>query len=167
MVELQLPSYPALKVPVVLPFLANSILALGGLETEGIFRVSGDNDCIFELKSRIDRGHHQLVSCLPSCCLIQNGIDDPHVAASLFKLRLRELEEPLVPTHLYNAALVATKSPADAIEFVTGLPVLHRRVLLSVISFAQLFLHPDVIFQTKMTLHNLCKFLAVNLRLIM
>ena len=60
--ELQTPSYPELKVPVILPFLADGILALGGLASEGIFRVPGDNDSVSELKSRIDRGHYQLVS---------------------------------------------------------------------------------------------------------
>lgn len=60
--SLQERSYPDLKVPIVLPFLADGILALGGMSAEGIFRVPGDNDSIFELKSRIDRGHYQLVS---------------------------------------------------------------------------------------------------------
>lgn len=60
--ELQVSSYPELKVPVILPFLANGILALGGLSSEGIFRVPGDHDCVSELKSRIDRGDYRLVS---------------------------------------------------------------------------------------------------------
>ncbi len=63
--RLQATSYPDLKVPVILPFLADGILALGGLQAEGIFRVPGDNDSVAELRARIDRGHYQLVS-LPS-----------------------------------------------------------------------------------------------------
>lgn len=59
--SLQSRSYPSLKVPVILPFLADGILALGGLTSEGIFRVPGDADAVSELKSRIDRGHYQLV----------------------------------------------------------------------------------------------------------
>lgn len=61
--DLQARSYPSLKVPVILPFLADGILALGGLKAEGIFRVPGDGDAVSELKSRMDRGHYQLVSC--------------------------------------------------------------------------------------------------------
>ena len=60
--KLQAPSYPDLKVPVILPFLADGILALGGLYAEGVFRIPGDGDTISELKSRMDRGHYVLVS---------------------------------------------------------------------------------------------------------
>lgn len=60
--EYQERSYPNLKVPVILPFLADGILALGGTRCEGIFRIPGDNDSVSELKSRMDRGHYQLVS---------------------------------------------------------------------------------------------------------
>ena len=59
--KLQARSYPALKIPVILPFLADGILALGGLQSEGIFRVPGDGDLVSELKALIDRGHYQLV----------------------------------------------------------------------------------------------------------
>ena len=59
--ELQNRSYPNSKVPVILPFLADGILALGGTQSEGIFRVPGDADSVSELKSRMDRGRYQLV----------------------------------------------------------------------------------------------------------
>jgi len=62
--QLQARSYPDAKVPIILPFLADGILALGGTYSEGIFRVPGDADTVSELKSRMDRGHYQLVrSC--------------------------------------------------------------------------------------------------------
>jgi hypothetical protein len=85
----------------------------------------------------------------------QNGIDDPHVASSLFKLFLRELSDPLVPSSLYNDALSSSKSPEDAIAFVQRLPICHRRVLVFVISFLQLFMEERVVEQTKMTPSNL------------
>ena len=59
--SLQASTYPDLKVPVILPFLADGILALGGPQAEGIFRVPGDADSVSELKSRMDRGHYVLV----------------------------------------------------------------------------------------------------------
>lgn len=84
--KIQAELYPNDRVPIILPFLANSILILGGASTEGIFRVPGDMDGVSMLKNRIDRGQYQL-----------NGVDDPNVPASLFKLWLRELQEPLIP----------------------------------------------------------------------
>ncbi|WVQ70683.1 hypothetical protein IAR50_000205 [Cryptococcus sp. DSM 104548] len=150
--DLQKKSYPQLKVPVVLPFLADGILALGGMESEGVFRVPGDGDCVAELKSRMDRGHYQL-----------KGIDDPHVAASLFKLWLRELEEPIIPTALYNDALIASRSYADVFDIVQRLPLYNKRVLVFVVSFVQMFLKADVVKQTKMGPLNLALVLAPNI----
>ncbi|WOO78826.1 Rho GTPase-activating protein 39 [Vanrija pseudolonga] len=145
-------AYPELRIPIILPFLADGILALGGTEAEGIFRVPGDQDAIADLKARIDRGHYQL-----------GGIDDPHVTGSLFKMWLRELDEPLVPTKQYNAALEASKDVDNTIIFLKKLPDHNRRVLLFVISFMQLFLDPAVVAITKMTPSNLALVLAPNI----
>ncbi|WVQ85889.1 hypothetical protein IAT38_008057 [Cryptococcus sp. DSM 104549] len=150
--ELQRKSYPQLQVPVILPFLADGILALGGLHSEGIFRVPGDGDSVAELKSRMDRGHYQL-----------KGIDDPHVAASLFKLWLRELEEPIIPTSMYNDALIASRSARECLEIVQRLPTYNRRVLLFVISFVQMFADPKVVEVTKMGPMNLALVMAPNI----
>lgn len=75
--------------------------------------------------------------------------------ASLFKLWLRELEEPVIPTDMYNAALTASKSTSESLGFVSRLPVYNRRVLLFVISFFQLFVRSEVVNTTKMTPQNL------------
>ncbi|OXC68647.1 hypothetical protein AYX13_02852 [Cryptococcus neoformans] len=150
--DLQKTSYPQLKVPIILPFLADGILALGGTRSEGIFRVPGDGDCVAELKSRMDRGHYRL-----------KGIDDPHVVASLFKLWLRELEEPLIPTALYNDALIASKDYQQVVEIVQKLPVYNRRVLVFVVSFVQIFIQEKVVEKTKMGPMNLALVLAPNI----
>ncbi|WWD08443.1 hypothetical protein V865_006555 [Kwoniella europaea PYCC6329] len=150
--DLQKRAYPTLKVPVILPFLADGILALGGLQAEGIFRVPGDGDSVNELKSRMDRGHYQL-----------KGIDDPHVASSLFKLWLRELEDPIIPSSLYNDALSASKTCEESIDFLKRLPIYNRRVLIFVISFIQLFMKDDVVRVTKMTPGNLALVMAPNI----
>lgn len=158
--QLQASSYPNLKIPVILPFLTDGILALGGTQNEGIFRVPADADSVSELKSRIDRGYYQLVGTLSLLAsmtdtVLQNGIDDPHVAASLLKLWLRELEEPVVPTELYNEALAASKVTSECLHFVSLLPTYNRRVLLFVISFFQQFMRDEVVEITKMTPQNL------------
>jgi hypothetical protein len=77
------------------------------------------------------------------------------VAASLFKLWLRELQTPVVPTELYNQALAASKSPAECLGFVRRLPTYNKRVLVFVISFIQLFIKPEIVEITKMTTQNL------------
>ena len=89
----------------------------------------------------------------------QTEIDDPHVAASLFKLWLRELQEPLIPSDMYNDALASasSKHPEMPIIFVRRLPKYNRRVLLFVIGFFQLFCRDEVVAQTKMTPSNLGK----------
>ena len=85
-------------VPRILPFLANGLLALGALQTEGIFRVPGDGDAVTELRVRIDRGCYEF------------GVEaDVYVVASALKLWLRELAEPLVPMALYQACLDAAE----------------------------------------------------------
>ena len=50
-----------LAIPHILPFLAESIISLGGTRAEGIFRTTGDLDSIGEMKARLDRGEYHLV----------------------------------------------------------------------------------------------------------
>ncbi|KAJ6497827.1 hypothetical protein C8R45DRAFT_1211640 [Mycena sanguinolenta] len=150
--RLQERTYPQQKVPIVLPFLADGILALGGGKSEGIFRVPGDGDSISDLKLRIDKGYYTL-----------DGVDDPHVLASLMKLWLRELCDPLVPDEMYNECITNSKDPSACVHIVERLPTINRRVVLFVISFLQLFLEDKVQNVTKMTPANLALVMAPNL----
>lgn len=93
-------------------------MALGGTKSEGIFRVPGDSDSVSELKLRIDRGYYNL-----------EGVDDPNVLASLMKLWLRELLEPLVPEEMYNECVTNSKDPEACIHIVKRLPTISRYVL--------------------------------------
>lgn len=150
--KIQQRTYPALKIPIVLPFLTDGILALGGTKSEGIFRVSGDAELVSELRLRIDRGVYTL-----------EGIDDPHVLASLFKLWLRELREPLVPSEMYNQCVACSSDPERCVEMVKALPTLNRRVVLFVVSFLQLFLDDRIYKATKMSAEALSLVVAPNL----
>lgn len=150
--RLQERNYPSEKIPIVLPFLADGILALGGTKCEGIFRVPGDGDSVSELKLRIDRGYYTL-----------ENVDDPHVPASLLKLWLRELLDPLVPDELYNDCISASSDPPACVSLVRRLPTINRRVVLFVISFLQLFLEDKVLACTKMTAANMALVMAPNL----
>jgi hypothetical protein len=60
--QAQKESYPDKEIPIVLPFLADAIIELGGLSTEGIWRIPGDNETLKQMKARMNRGHYQLVS---------------------------------------------------------------------------------------------------------
>jgi hypothetical protein len=135
-----------LPVPRILPFLAESIIALCGTRTEGIFRLPGDFDSIGEMKARLDRGEYHLVShCFtPGHDWIelravegQTGIEDPHVLTSLLKLWLRELEEPVIPENMYTEALQASRDPATSCALVGRLPPTERYVLIFIIGFLQ------------------------------
>ncbi|KIJ50528.1 hypothetical protein M422DRAFT_776995 [Sphaerobolus stellatus SS14] len=150
--RLQARTYPSLKIPIILPFLADGILALGGTKSEGIFRIPGDADAVSDLRLRIDKGVYTL-----------DAIDDPHVPAGLFKLWLRELREPLIPNELYNDCIECAGDPEKVVEIVRRLPGLHRRVMLFVVSFLQLFLEERIVGATKMTAENLALVMAPNL----
>ncbi|KAG6920068.1 hypothetical protein DXG01_010136 [Tephrocybe rancida] len=151
-IRLQERKYPQQKVPIILPFLADGILALGGLKSEGIFRVPGDADSVSELKLRIDRGYYTT-----------DGVNDPHVLASLMKLWLRELCDPLVPEEMYNECITSSKDPSACVQIVERLPTINRRVVLFVVSFLQHFLEEKVQSLTKMTPANLALVMAPNL----
>ncbi len=145
-------TYSHLQIPIILPFLADGILALGGTKSEGIFRIPGDGDSVSELKIRIEQGFYNL-----------EGVDDPHVPASLLKLWLRELADPLVPTELYNDCVACAREPEACVAMVARLPTINRRVVLFVISFLQLFLEEKIMGVTKMTAANLALVMAPNL----
>lgn len=150
--RLQERNYPHMQVPIILPFLADGILALGGTKSEGIFRVPGDSDAVSELKLRIDKGFYSL-----------DGVEDPNVLASLLKLWLRELCDPLIPDELYNDCITNARDPSACVQIVRRLPTINRRVVLFVISFLQLFFDDKVLSVTKMTAPNLALVMAPNL----
>lgn len=104
------------------------------------------------LKLRIDKGYYTL-----------DGVDDPNVLASLMKLWLRELSDPLVPDELYNECVQNSKDPEACIQIVERLPTINRRVVLFVISFLQIFLEERTQTITKMTPANLALVMAPNL----
>lgn len=150
--RLQERNYSHEKIPIILPFLADGILALGGMKAEGIFRVAGDSDSVSELKLRIDRGYYTL-----------DSVDDPHVLASLLKLWLRELCDPLVPDEMYNDCITHSREPETCIQLIRRLPTINRRVVIFLISFLQFFLEEKVQAATKMTSANLALVMAPNL----
>jgi len=112
----------SLDVPAIVLVLIASVQSLGGLTTEGIFRISAAKKDIDRLKEQINQGNYQVKE------------KSPHVAAGLLKLWIRNLPEPLIPSHLYEEAVKIGKKQseiqaADIRKFTSKIPVLNRRVI--------------------------------------
>ncbi|EPQ27190.1 uncharacterized protein PFL1_05113 [Pseudozyma flocculosa PF-1] len=157
--ETQRDAYPHIQVPIVLVFLCNALLAVDALRTEGVFRVAGDAELVTELKVRIERGHYRLDGVVG----IGGSDGDVAVLASELKQWLRELEEPLIPTSLYERCLQMAEQPSQCIDLVRTLPTPARRTLLYLVSFLQLFTQPWVVRQTKMPAESLALIFAPTL----
>ncbi|CAG8760739.1 15551_t:CDS:2, partial [Acaulospora morrowiae] len=149
--ELQKKTHPELKLPRILPFLADAILELKGQSSEGIFRVPGDAEFITELKLRIEKNRYDI-----------SGITDPNVPSSLLKFWLRDLVEPLIPTDFYDRCIKHAEDKDMTIEIVKSLPEINKRVVVYTIDFLQKFDNPETVTQTKMNVHNLAMCFAPN-----
>uniref|UniRef100_A0A3Q2XCT0 Rho GTPase-activating protein 39 n=1 Tax=Hippocampus comes TaxID=109280 RepID=A0A3Q2XCT0_HIPCM len=148
--ERQSELFPDRKLPWVQVQLSQYVLALGGAQTEGIFRVPGDIDEVNALKLQVDQWR------------IPENLSDPNVPASLMKLWYRELEEPLIPMNFYNQCVSNCDDPVAAIAVVQSLPELNRLVLFYFIHFLQVFAQPSNVAVTKMDVNNLAMVMAPN-----
>lgn len=52
--HLQEVAHSEVPIPLAVILLCNSLLSLGGMRTEGIFRISADSDSLNELKASVD-----------------------------------------------------------------------------------------------------------------
>eukprot|EP01089_Gocevia_fonbrunei_P014907 TRINITY_DN4223_c0_g1_i4.p1 TRINITY_DN4223_c0_g1~~TRINITY_DN4223_c0_g1_i4.p1 ORF type:complete len:307 (+),score=49.60 TRINITY_DN4223_c0_g1_i4:649-1569(+) len=149
--EHQKTKYPQLVVPMCLTVLSDAVIRLGGCSVEGIFRIPGDSESMYELKAEVEKGNYDAQT------------KDPNVAASLLKLWLRELPEPLIPMRFYEKCLATVDDPKKAVKIVQKLPKLNRRALSYLIKFLQVVGDPANQVKTKMTLDNLAMVFAPNL----
>lgn len=125
----------------------------GGLEADGLFRVSGSMDVVQHLQKCYDRGE---TNCFES---VECG---PHEVATLLKLYLRELPESLIPQAVYHDMVAAAndpKDPAEAIAQIMGdLPDYHLVPLSAILQLLyRVGRRSDV---NKMTFSNLATCLA-------
>ncbi|XP_071016781.1 rho GTPase-activating protein 39-like isoform X2 [Oncorhynchus clarkii lewisi] len=148
--ERQSELFPDRKLPWVQVQLSQYVLALGGAQTEGIFRVPGDIDEVNALKLQVDQWR------------IPENLSDPNVPASLMKLWYRELEEPVIPMAFYKQCVSNYDDPVAAITVVQCLPELNRLVLCYFIHFLQVFAQPANVSVTKMDVNNLAMVMAPN-----
>lgn len=130
---LQRDRFPNRELPWIQTTLTRQVLARGGILTEGIFRVSADADEVSALKSCLDRFEDGTILA---------ASQDAHAPASLLKLWVRELYEPLIPDSFYTECVSmrhddAEASAANVAALVDRLPDLNRRVLCHLIRFLQ------------------------------
>jgi len=146
---------PDAELPLILTVLCSKISALKGAATEGIFRVPGDVAQMTALRLAMEGGDYAAESV---------SVVDPHVPGSLLKLWLRELEQPLVPSELYDAAIAAAHAdtPAESIAVAEQLPELNRRVAAYVVEFLRALARPENVPLTKMGMPNLAMVFAPN-----
>lgn len=148
--EAQAKRFPSLKLPWILPTLAESVLYHQGASTEGIFRVPGDIDMVNAQKLKLERWE------------VPTEVSDPHVPASLLKLWFRELHEPLIPEQFYEKCVNNCDDPTVANALAMSLPEVNRLVLSYLIRFLQIFSLPNTSSVTKMDVNNLSMVWAPN-----
>ncbi|XP_076237649.1 myTH4 and RhoGAP_KIAA1688 domain-containing protein RhoGAP93B isoform X2 [Calliopsis andreniformis] len=156
---LQRDRFPNRELPWIQTTLTRQVLARGGILTEGIFRVSADADEVSALKAWLDRFEDSTILA---------ASQDAHAPASLLKLWVRELYEPLIPDSFYTECVSmrhddAEVSAANVAALVDRLPDLNRRVLCHLIRFLQIFARPEVVARTKMDANNLAMVMAPNI----
>jgi len=130
-----------LGIPTPMEALMKYIKQLGGLQEEGIFRLSASKEDVQALAAALDKGF--------IAGKYQFFNTSPHVPAVMLKRWLRSLKEPLVPSKMYAQAqhLVrpdggySSGEPSESLKkearaFVANLPTIHRNVLIALIKFA-------------------------------
>ncbi|CEG77300.1 hypothetical protein RMATCC62417_12080 [Rhizopus microsporus] len=143
------------SIPIVVAK-CGSFLKKNGLETEGIFRVSGNMKRVNALEFQFDQGASHY------------GLDfnwdgyTVHDAANLLTRYLNKLPEPVIPTEYYlafrdvmnNNVYHTTEERIDAFQaLIQDLPPPHRHLLLYLLDTLSLFAANAS--QTKMTTSNI------------
>ncbi|KAF9113983.1 hypothetical protein BGX27_000376 [Mortierella sp. AM989] len=144
--------WAAWRVPRLMVFLKESVINLGGLTAEGIFRISGDLGAVAELRARIELGNYDIA-----------GITDPHVPCSLLRLWIRDLPEPIIPYDLYQQCIQGAQDKDVVAKVVSSLPLWHKETIIYLVSFLKAFNNASVREATKMSLSNLAMVFAPTL----
>ncbi|XP_066449153.1 rho GTPase-activating protein 25 isoform X2 [Eleutherodactylus coqui] len=145
-------------VPILMEKCADFILE-NGLNEEGIFRLPGQDNLVKQLKEAFDAGERPSFS----------RDTDVHTVASLFKLYLRELPEPVIPWSQYEDCLACENTMSIDVE--KGHEELLKQIRLlpkenyNLISFICRFLYEVQKNSSvnKMSVDNLAMVIGVNL----
>lgn len=141
-----------LSLPRIFLMFKRAIEDLGGLEREGIFRVSSNF-------TEVDRVYSSIV-----CGNYEVEFDDPHVAAQCLKKWLREMQEPLFPSSSNGKIIDALSMLTTDVHFAETcllqifkeLSTVRQLVIKGVIRIMRDIAFPDNIKINKMSISNLC-----------
>ncbi|XP_030057717.1 rho GTPase-activating protein 25 [Microcaecilia unicolor] len=145
-------------VPILIQKCADFILEQG-LNEEGVFRLPGQDNLVKQLRDAFDAGERPSFDCNT----------DVHTVASLFKLYLRELPEPVIPWAQYEDFL--SSAHLMSIDEVKGHEALMNQVILlprdnyNLLRFICRFLYEIQLNSSvnKMSVDNLATVIGVNL----
>lgn len=145
-------------VPVVMQLLLEAVTALNGETVDGIFRKASERDSMLALQRCIEHGDYAELRNPGASALL----DSAHIPADLLKTWLRGLKEPLIPFSLYDNAISAAKTDADACIRVVHAAGAARTACLRVLLqfMARLSQHSGA---TQMTISNLALVIGPNL----
>ncbi|MEQ2282377.1 hypothetical protein AMECASPLE_000044 [Ameca splendens] len=149
---------PQRVVPVLVELCA-SFIRENGLKEEGLFRAPGQTNHVRELQDAFDRGEKPVF----------DSSTDVHTVASLLKLYIRELPEPIIPfskyTQFLSCAQLLSKDKEMAIvelsKQVKSLPQVNYNLLKYICKFLD-----EVQLQSndnKMSVHNLATVFGPNI----
>ena len=133
------------RVPLIVKLLARCIIAMGGVNRQGIFRLAADADSVSYFRSEIEEGDYGVLYRTIEHYTGDpdpmhedyEALRDPSEAADLLKYWLRSLQTPLVPYRFYDLCLQASKtnSVEAAQDVVMRLPPPNRVTLKYLCSF--------------------------------
>lgn len=145
-----------LKVPQIFSCLKRTIIELGGLSTEGIFRLCGDHAEIEKIYEQLSHGNYDI------------AVSSPIAAAGVLKKWLRCLQRPLFPRPLHQECetavlLLESEDVEDRqegqqrlLENVLGrLPYSERLTILGLIQLLRDISYEGNVEKTKMDAQNL------------
>jgi hypothetical protein len=87
--------------------------------------VSATHVSIQAVEKEVNKGNYD---CLRT-------LDEPHLAATLFKQWIRDLAEPLIPVEFYNRCYESVDSEEESVKLLSDFPELNRRVLRYIIRY--------------------------------
>ena len=140
-------------LPRVLVLLGKTLKNRGGMTSDGIFRIPGEQKNVQALRRQCQHGNFDAIE----------EESNPHTLASVFKLWLRELAEPVIPISMYEDCLAVCSDPQKCVDLCQELPETNRRVLFFVCKFLRGFTDPEVVARTQMTVDNLAIVFCPNL----
>ncbi|KAK5575930.1 hypothetical protein RB653_007065 [Dictyostelium firmibasis] len=136
--------YPFLEIPFIVVFLKHKLVALDVYKTQGIFRVPGNVVDINSLKKRFDEGNYEVAPT-----------ENVYTIASLLKLWLREITEPLFPLTIYDQCIENSNKREKIFEIVSSLPILNQKTISYIIDLLQECGKAENVEHNKMNFPNL------------